>query len=117
MILNMLLFVLAIENLTDMMVNLEFLEKHRLWFESSFPTIGKLARCKYCQSFWLSAAAAWMLPTECFLATWLAVHLLVQLARVVHEASLEFSDRYLNRAPIRVEVLDLPAKGDQVSGS
>lgn len=135
MLLLMLLTALAIENLTDMLVTVDLLESWRLRFEAAFPTIGKIAKCKYCQSFWLSGLAAFALPaldmTGGFFIVWFSLHLMVHVARVVHEASHEFLERYLNRAPLRVEVLDLhknledalkdsmleAVKDDQASGS
>ncbi len=135
MILTLILVALAIENLTDILVTVDFLEGWRAKFEAMFPRIGRLARCKYCQSFWLSGVAALLLPpievAGGLVVLWFAIHLLAHFARVAHEASHEFLERYLNRAPTRVEVIDLHknlesalkdsmlgvVKGDQESGS
>jgi len=90
------LLVIAIENLADIFTNVEWLESARVWFETNAGPFWKLARCKYCQMFWLSlicatvAVPAWIIMT-------LAIH---RLAFIFSE----FSDRYINGAPLHLFV-------------
>lgn len=92
---HMILLVLAIENLADMLTNLEYLEWARKLMDK-IPFFGKIARCKYCQSFWLvglTLCPAIAIPQ--WAVMWLGLHRIVTLAA-------EFFDRYLNRAPITI---------------
>jgi hypothetical protein len=115
MLLTMLLLALAIENITDILVNLDLFEPLRVKFETMFPRIGKLARCKFCQSLWLSGiatATTVQLEGVLLLASWPALHLLTHFVRVAHESSHEFLERYLNRAPTKIYILGDESRKD-----
>lgn len=95
-IVELILIALAVENLADILVNIDLLENTRARFEVTFPKFKKLARCKYCQMFWLSAIyfslGVPILVVNCF-----AVHRIAQFFN-------EFFRRYLNDAPINIFV-------------
>lgn len=88
------LLALAVENAADMLTGLDLFEPGRVWFENSVPRFSKLARCKYCQTFWLFGLCVLLLPPF-WLVAWFAGHRIIQLIS-------EFYDRYLNRAPITI---------------
>lgn len=52
----------AVESFSDFLVTVPQLEPARKWFETDFNIIGNLARCKYCQTFWLSILVALVFP-------------------------------------------------------
>lgn len=78
---------IAIENLSDILVTVPWLEPLRKIFENDFSEIGTLARCKYCQMFWMSGLLAMFFPVvpfggfptivSCFLV-WLCSHKIAQ---------------------------------------
>jgi len=119
---ELMIIVLAIENIADILTNHDLFISIREWFERIFKKIGekmdfilrrvpflkrllqragrifnKLTTCKYCQMFWLSLIffCLWMPPSNLMLA--FAAHRIATLVS-------EFYDRYLNRAPISVFV-------------
>jgi len=94
--LYLIICVLAIENMADMLSSLDLLEPARVWFETKFPKLWRLARCKYCQAFWLTGIVL-LLPIPIFMLTWFAIH------RAAIGIS-EFFDRFLN-APITIDLL------------
>ena len=91
------LLALAIENLSDILVNVDiaWMEKTRAWFEK-VPYIGKLARCRYCQMLWLAVLFCLVVPPV-WMVMALALHRVGQLIS-------EFYERYLNRAPLNIYV-------------
>lgn len=94
--LTFILTVLAIDNLADILTNVDLLEWLRLWIEKNFPKAGKIARCKYCQMFWLALACALFAPPA-WLIYCLALHRVAQF-------SSELYDRYINRAPMHLYI-------------
>lgn len=93
--LSMILLVLAVDNVSDMLTNLDLLEWARNILDK-VPFFGKIGRCKYCQSFWLLGIAMcpWI-AVPSWAIFWLAMHRIVQFVG-------EFYDRYLNRAPLTI---------------
>ena len=92
-----LLLILAIENLSDILVKVDLLQGCRDWFKKNFPKIGKLAECKYCQMFWMSLFCFCVaMPPSCLILA-LSAHRLATLVS-------EFYDRYMNQAPLNVYV-------------
>jgi hypothetical protein len=104
------LFVLAIDNITDIVSTVELLKPMREKFKAKFPGFAKLAECRYCQSFWLSGLVSAVCPlafpimsklfgdsiviwVTAWVVSWFAIHRAAQFTR-------EFMDRYLNRAPM-----------------
>ena len=51
-----------VEQAADILSTVDLLDGFRAWFEKKFPGAAKLATCKYCQCFWLSAVAGFFLP-------------------------------------------------------
>jgi hypothetical protein len=88
------LFSMAISNLSDILTTVDLLVKPRDWFALTFPRLGKIATCKYCQSWWMSGAAsvglvswAWpsVLPVPFWVSVlicWVALHL---AAKTLHK--------------------------------
>jgi hypothetical protein len=116
-----LILVVAIEHLTDILVNVDLLEVLRSEFESGFPTFAKLARCRFCQAFWLSGLACLVSPGllglsgDVFLRgvdvllSWLVMHKAVVLLT-------EVNDRFLGRAPSSHNViLHIPSESESES--
>lgn len=71
------LLTVAVENLADIFVTASFLEPYRELFEKWFPSFAKLARCHYCQTFWLSGVACMFFMPACPMMLpifWLAMH-------------------------------------------
>lgn len=71
------LLTIAVENLADIFVTVGFLEPYREWFENAVPSLAKVARCHYCQTFWLSGLACVLLMPICAPMVpvfWLAMH-------------------------------------------
>ena len=93
---TLLLYVLAIENFSDILVNVDLLEFFRAWFESKIPKVGKIVRCKYCQIFWMALAVSYF-TVPFWLIYALAMH---RLAFIFSE----FAERYINQAPWNVFV-------------
>ena len=94
--LNLILLVLAIENLANILSTVDLLEPARTCFETKFPKMGKLARCAYCQAFWIALLACTLGLPNWFVMT-LAIHRLCVFLT-------EFSERYLGRAPLSIFV-------------
>jgi hypothetical protein len=72
------LFSMAISNLSEMLTMIDLFERPRNWFFEKFPRIGKLAICKYCQSWWMSGAASFALvflawPASISLPVWASI--------------------------------------------
>jgi hypothetical protein len=72
------LFAMAIGNLSDMLTMVDFLERPRAWTFSTFPRLGKIAVCKYCQSWWMSCIASpglvlWAWPATLALPLWASI--------------------------------------------
>ena len=89
--------IIAIENIADILTGVDLLETWRQRFETLLPKLGRLARCKYCQMFWLSLIFFCLCtPPACVLLA-LAAHRISTLLS-------EFCDRYLNRAPTHLFV-------------
>lgn len=94
---GLIITILAIENLSDILTTVEWLEGARAWYKKAFPKLERLAGCKYCQMFWMCLIffCLWM-PPACLLIA-LAAHRLATLFS-------EFCDRYLGRAPTHLFV-------------
>jgi hypothetical protein len=95
------LTVLAVENLSHILTTVDLLEPIRCWLQARLGKLGKLATCGYCQSFWLSIAAAYFLINDPlpFAVKWIVV------ALAAHRAAnfiSEFMERYMNRAPLNI---------------
>jgi hypothetical protein len=58
------LVALATDQLTGILTSVDILEGARAWFRRTFPSVGKLSWCGYCQSFWLSGLAGMVLPMD-----------------------------------------------------
>jgi len=92
----------AINNLTDILTSIDFfiLSTFRQWFQDTFPKLGKIVICKYCQSFWLSGLICCyasfsmlglgVLSSIVSIILWLSMHSIIQLID-------EFRQRYLDR--------------------
>jgi len=97
----LILIILAVENFTDMLTTLDLFEHPRAWFEKKFGAFGKLARCFFCQSFWLNGILTGLLffnlmPIVVYwIILWFATHKVIQYVN-------EFSQRYFGRAPLSV---------------
>lgn len=63
-IMMVMLAALAIDQLTGILTSVDLLEGARARFRKTFPRIGKLSWCGYCQSFWLSGIAGIILPMD-----------------------------------------------------
>lgn len=109
-ILLFLMSVVAVEHLTDLLVNVDLLERKRTEFEIMFPSLSKLARCRFCQAFWICGIICILSPglfglgdealsriADIFLS-WLVMHKAVVLLT-------EATDRFLGRAPSSHNVL------------
>ena len=93
-----LLTVIAVENLSHILTTVDLLESPRAWLQDRLGKLGKLAACGYCQSLWLSVAAAYWLvngPLP-FAMKWIVAALAAHRAA---NAVSEFMDRYMGRAP------------------
>lgn len=103
-VLTFFLVAFCIEHLTDILVNVDVLEGKRQEFELMYPSLAKLARCRFCQSFWLSGAVCMFAPALLKIGgdpfsvllelgiSWLVLHKTVVLM-------IEATDRFLGRAP------------------
>lgn len=104
------LLALAIERFTDLTTTLDLLEGCRSRFARRFPRFGKLAGCKFCQSFWASLVVGWTCPYPLLSSLFSAPLAALVFKSVVLWLSLfgmallldEFLDRYLNRAPLSI---------------
>lgn len=94
-LLDLFLLVLAVENAADILTGVDLLSGFRNWFTALFPRFGKIAICKYCQTFWLTPLFFFVLPKWVWI--WFAVHRLAILLA-------EFAERYLGRSPISIFV-------------
>jgi hypothetical protein len=118
-LLTFILLAVGIEHLTDILTNVDLLEVKRQEFEILFPSLSKLARCRFCQSFWLCGAIVSILPSGILgltgdfsnyadvALTWLVLHKTVVVL-------IETTDRFLSRAPKNVVVQMI---NDQDAGS
>jgi hypothetical protein len=72
------LLAMAISNLSDMLTMADLFERPREWFFTTFPRVGKLAICKYCQSWWMAGAASfglvlWAWPATLNIPLWASI--------------------------------------------
>lgn len=79
----------AIDNLTDLLTTLPQLTSIREWWKNKFPKLARLSWCVYCQSFWLSIAAAFFTPRipgidDVYLNYGLTVLILHRLAQFIN---------------------------------
>jgi len=103
-----LLMCLAINNLTDILVNVDLLHGCRTCFQNKFPKLGKIVICKYCQSFWLSGigtAIFLFLGREpdvitclTWIVLWLSAHRIIQIIDIFYDIASEYHERYIQRA-------------------
>ena len=87
------LFSMAVANFSDLLTSVDFLDRPREWINERFPRVGKIAICKYCQSWWMSGASSpllvfWAWPEALvvpqwasIILCWLAIHM---VARTLH---------------------------------
>jgi hypothetical protein len=121
---------LAADDLADILsggqpANEGLFARFRAWCKSICPVLGKLAECRYCQTFWISCAMvlSWGIApgVTAVLVLPLAIHRLAQL-------SGELFDRYLNMPPMAASQQDdwheiivngekVMANGDEISYS
>lgn len=106
----MFLVAVAIERYCEILTSVDFLEPIRARWERWLPWVGKLATCKYCQCFWMSAAAAYFLPfpliellfTTAACAFWTKFAVMLPAYWMMSLVIGEFMERYMNRAPMSV---------------
>lgn len=77
-VLLFLLVAMAISNFSDILATVDLLDRPRDWFVSRLPRLGKLATCKYCQSWWMSAASSpflvmWAWPSGLQVPLWASI--------------------------------------------
>lgn len=94
------LMCVGINHLTDVLVNVDLLEPLRKLFVRLFPKLGKLALCKYCQSFWLTSIGSFLFASldgfqgwqtiGIWLILWFSGHRLIQIID-------EWFDRFIGR--------------------
>jgi hypothetical protein len=110
-VLLIILLPFAIENAADILATVDLLDGFREWFKFKFRKIGKVVECKYCLGFWLSGVAGVTLVAFGFCAAiqvailWLGLHRVVTLLD-------EFTERYMNRAPLSVFLSESDGMGE-----
>lgn len=98
----------AVERLAELGTTVDFLDDLRAWWDKSFPKYAKLSSCKFCQSFWASGVLSLVLAASGWpgIVAW-PVEIVVSWLSVWGGSLVvgEFMDRYLNRAPVSVMMM------------
>lgn len=95
-----LITVLAVERITEIIINGAIFERPRHWILSKNNFFSELFGCGYCMSVWISAIFAWALPGSFFNNEYLNIVVKIFAVHGLSNILHELFKRWLDKIPI-----------------
>lgn len=92
--------VLAVERITEIIINGAIFERPRHWILSKNNLFSELVGCGYCMSVWVSAIFAWALPGCFFNNEYLNIATKIFVAHGLSNILHELLKRWFDKIPI-----------------